>query len=417
MNDDISSPIPFTARLMAYYRMQELQSHNPLIIDPLAKLMVDDELIEYVENHKYVAGNKDYSIIRSLFIEKEIIEKWLSAKETSQIVFLGAGLDTRAYRLNKLKEKIVSIYEIDFEEVIHFKNKILKQEKPLCQLMRIGTDLSKENWINDILSSGFKTELPTLWILEGLVYYIEKEKISKLLLDISNFSPVNSEIFADVCIPTLAELDFGPFTSNFKWGLDKKDIKSFFNQFGWKINFSLAEKHAFGREVGQGGLMFVHGSNTKVFQELDNTYDKVSKKNFYISDFKELTSNITNFLPLLEKISNSTIQDYLKIMKESISLVTNLVNEFDPLEVGQLVPRLLRDPFSVDLQSNTLSKEEIHSTITGYFESMLLLIICFLEKLQPWEFKESLFYLDYLQKRSKNRIETIKHLCKSISSY
>ena len=53
--DDENTAIPFTARLMAYYRAQENKNDHPLIIDPYAERFAGD-LTSYVDKHKFVAG-------------------------------------------------------------------------------------------------------------------------------------------------------------------------------------------------------------------------------------------------------------------------------------------------------------------------------------------------------------------------
>ncbi|MFX0174087.1 MAG: hypothetical protein ACFE9L_19550 [Candidatus Hodarchaeota archaeon] len=54
----------------------------------------------------------------------------------------------------------------------------------------------------------------------------------------------------DICVPTIAGLVFGPFTRYFKWGLDKKNVPSFFTSFGWDTSASFTDEHDQGRDVG-----------------------------------------------------------------------------------------------------------------------------------------------------------------------
>jgi O-methyltransferase involved in polyketide biosynthesis len=140
-----------------------------------------------------------------------------------------------------------------------YKEKILKGEKPLCDLVRISKDLSNPEWEPHLIKSGFSTDTPTFWVLEGLVYYMEQEVVVSLLEKAAEMSVVNSQIFVDVCVPLLSELVFGPFTRHFKWGLDKKDVPSFFATVGWNVLCSFADDHDQGRDVGQRGLIFIHG--------------------------------------------------------------------------------------------------------------------------------------------------------------
>ena len=255
--DNENSPLLFSARLMAYYRAKENKTDFPIITDPFAEHLAGD-IISYFDNHvRY--SEMDYPIVRSFYIEETLLKTWCNAHKNSQIVLLGAGLDARAYRLKCLQTKEHNIFEIDLPIVIRYKEKILKREVPLCNLVRIPADLSNLQWISFLIRSGFSSEMPTFWILEGLVYYIERESVVSLLAKTSEISSKNSQIFVDICIPILAEIKMGPFSKYFKWGLDKKDIPSFFSNLGWNVSCSYADDYDQGRDVGQKGLIFVCG--------------------------------------------------------------------------------------------------------------------------------------------------------------
>jgi methyltransferase (TIGR00027 family) len=143
--------------------------------------------------------------------------------------------------------------------VIRYKEAILQSEEPLCRLVRLSADLSKLNWISLLIKKGFSRDIPTFWVLEGLVYYMPQETVAILLTKIAEISAETSQIFVDVCIPILAEVKVGPFTKHFKWGLDIKAIPSFFAKAGWNVSCSYADDYDQGRDVGQKGIIFVHG--------------------------------------------------------------------------------------------------------------------------------------------------------------
>ncbi|TFF93462.1 MAG: hypothetical protein EU543_03605, partial [Promethearchaeota archaeon] len=72
--DPDRAPIPFTAKLMAYYRAQESELKDALIIDPYAKSLAGD-LTEYFKDHgRY--SKMDYSIVRAHYIEENLLKPW-----------------------------------------------------------------------------------------------------------------------------------------------------------------------------------------------------------------------------------------------------------------------------------------------------------------------------------------------------
>ena len=256
--DDENTGVPFTARLMAYYRAQENLRDSPLIIDPYAERLAGD-MTSYAAKHKFITSRGDYPLVRSYYIENNLLIPWCNTKRKSQIVLLGAGLDTRAYRFEPLQTNTHTFFEIDFSSVIQYKEEILDDDQPLCDLIRISADISNHKWTYDLLESGFVCDLPSFWILEGLVYYLEQDEVTSILKKIATKSTEDSQIFVDLCVPAIAGLVWGPFTRYFKWGLDKKAIPDFFASTGWNVSCSFADNYDQGRDVGQRGLIFVHG--------------------------------------------------------------------------------------------------------------------------------------------------------------
>jgi len=257
--------LPFTARLMAYYRAQESKQDHPLIIDPFAERLAGD-LSPYLNDHIRFS-EMDYPLVRSYYIEKELLTSWCNTQKESQIILLGAGLDTRAYRFKPLHKNKHTIFEIDFPKVIHYKEEILKNLEPFCGLVRLSADFSNPKWIKSLLKHGYSTTTPTFWVLEGLAYYIEKQDFTSLLLKIAEISSAASQIFIDIMqlsrwysFPYTSNGIAGdPFSRHFKWGIDIKSCQSFFAEFGWNVTCSFADDHDQGRNVGQKAMIFIHG--------------------------------------------------------------------------------------------------------------------------------------------------------------
>ena len=258
------SAVPFTARLNAYYRFEESQREKPLLVDPYAERLAGD-MSEYFEKHLKRSG--DYGIVRSYYIENNLLPAWCRNNSKSQIVLLGAGLDTRAYRFHLLGTGEHTIFELDYSVVINYKESILHEETPICRLVRVPVDLSQHDWDSALIGSGFSKDIPTFWILEGFVYYLEKDKAWDLLRKLSGLCPSESQFFADVCVPALAEVRFGPYMMHFKWGITIYEALSFIESTGWAPVVSYADENDQGRDVGQRGLIFIEGTKPGISPE------------------------------------------------------------------------------------------------------------------------------------------------------
>ena len=257
--------LPFTARLMAYYRAQENKRDYPLIVDPFAEHLAGD-LTSYLNKHIRFS-EMDYPIVRSYYIEEKLLTPWCNTYDKSQIVLLGAGLDTRAYRFKPFQTNTHTIFEIDFPNVINYKQEVLRNEKPFCDLIRLSIDLSNPDWTSHLIKSGFSSDTPTFWVLEGLVYYIDQEEITSLLEKLAEISTEDSQIFVDILqhsrwVPFSKPLNGDlkdPFSKHIKWGLDIKSVPLFFAAAGWNVSCSFADDHDQGRKVGQKGMIFIDG--------------------------------------------------------------------------------------------------------------------------------------------------------------
>jgi methyltransferase (TIGR00027 family) len=263
---DENIAIPFTARLMAYYRTLEYKRDSPLIVDPFAERLAGD-LTSYLKEHiRY--SEMDYPIVRSYYIEEKLLTPWCKTHLRSQIILLGAGLDARAYRFKPLQTNAHTIFEVDLPSVIRYKEEILHDEEPFCGLIRLSADLSNPSWTSNLKNSGFSCDIPTFWVLEGLVYYMDREIVASLLAKAAQISEKTSQIFVDILqysrwlsdSSSLNGIMEGPFSTHFKWGLDIKEVPLFFSTAGWKVSCSFADEHDHGRDVGQKGMIFIYGT-------------------------------------------------------------------------------------------------------------------------------------------------------------
>lgn len=124
------------------------------------------------------------SVCRQKTMDKLILE-FIEKNKNSNIVFLGAGLETAYNRINNHK---VNFYEIDLEDVIRIRKKLLgngKNEK------LIAGDMFTLEWIKEI-----DTSLATMVVVSGVFQYFKKEKIVDMIQKMKDFIP-NGELIFD----------------------------------------------------------------------------------------------------------------------------------------------------------------------------------------------------------------------------
>ncbi|WP_182346782.1 SAM-dependent methyltransferase [Tomitella gaofuii] len=108
-----------------------------------------------------------------------------------QFVLLGAGLDTRAFRMGLPSDAVV--FELDLPETFAFKEPVLERAgaAPACTRHVVPTDLRSE-WRSALLESGFRPELPTQWIEEGTLGNPTEDWKRRLVEDLTAMSAAGS---------------------------------------------------------------------------------------------------------------------------------------------------------------------------------------------------------------------------------
>lgn len=112
-------------------------------------------------------------------------------------------MDARAYRLSCLKES--DVYEVDFAEVLHMKKTIIQaavESTNDCQhltvaaksLNRVAIDIKDNDWLEKLQISGFVPEKKTIWILEGILYYLPHSQAMGVLQTIADYCSITHTV-------------------------------------------------------------------------------------------------------------------------------------------------------------------------------------------------------------------------------
>ncbi|MFF8731713.1 class I SAM-dependent methyltransferase [Streptomyces sp. NPDC015171] len=89
-----------------------------------------------------------------------------------QVVLLGAGLDTRAFRLDWASPGCV-VFEVDRAGVLEFKHRVLADLAacPKAKRVPVPVDL-RSDWVSALTAGGFDEAAPSVWLAEGLLFYL-----------------------------------------------------------------------------------------------------------------------------------------------------------------------------------------------------------------------------------------------------
>ncbi len=113
-----------------------------------------------------------------------------------QGVLIGAGLDTRAFRLQLPPD--FHLIEIDQTALLEWKQDVIEAKgvMPTCRRSWIGADL-REDWTENLPRRGFDAARPTLFIAEGLLPYLSPDQQRTLLDHVDALAMTGSALAAD----------------------------------------------------------------------------------------------------------------------------------------------------------------------------------------------------------------------------
>lgn len=114
-----------------------------------------------------------------------------------QVVLFGAGLDSRAYRLDWPPGCV--IFEIDREGVFAFKHKVLDglSATPKAARVPIPIDL-RADWAGALADAGFDAAAPSVWLAEGLLFYLPTDAETYLIDTVDRLSTGGSALAFEV---------------------------------------------------------------------------------------------------------------------------------------------------------------------------------------------------------------------------
>ena len=144
----------------------------------------------------FISGGINFDVAKARYIEdylNQCIEDGIE-----QLVLLGAGYDSRAFRFNALKEK-VKVFEVDHPDSLRIKKEKVKKIFGSLpgHVIYISVDFDKEKLGEKLFESGYAKNLKTLFIWEGVTYYLTAEVVNATLAFIANNSGEGSSVIFD----------------------------------------------------------------------------------------------------------------------------------------------------------------------------------------------------------------------------
>lgn len=223
----VAQDTAFSARFVAAARAMESERPSPLFRDAFARFLAGEDAVEHlqrvsqleadssteqkegggeqeVKEQPYWSKDRPYLLIRTKFFDDGVTEALAASPTIKQVVILGAGMDSRAQRLPWHAD--TTVFEFDRQDVVQWKvarlaamPATLQQQKAqqAVSVKYLSADLTAE-WVPALHAAGFEQAAPSLWIVEGLLYYLSPSQVERLLSEIAELACPGSLLITDV---------------------------------------------------------------------------------------------------------------------------------------------------------------------------------------------------------------------------
>src|SRR5215213_1720067 len=183
------NPISKTAFYCCGVRMQDAERDKPVCGDTYAKVFMNEQGLQILEAFKDETRPNTSNVGRHRIID-DLLRQELTANPNLTVVIIGAGFDTRAFRL-----KGGTWIELDEPQVITYKDERLPASASENELQRISIDFATDS-LEQKLDS-FAGRSPVAVVIEGVFMYLEEAAIQKLLETLRRLFPQH-KLFCDL---------------------------------------------------------------------------------------------------------------------------------------------------------------------------------------------------------------------------
>jgi methyltransferase (TIGR00027 family) len=247
--DDESRAVRETGFITAVIRAMEHDRPDAYLVDRHAKLLSTPVSRKMTEEALAAGGTVGSVIVRARF--GDIALREATDGGIAQVVCLAAGSDTRAWRLDLPSH--TRFFEVDLPGQLDAKERMLEpvRDRLVCRRFSLDADLRLDTWPQRLRAAGYEPDEPTVWIIEGLLPYLEIENFTRLIGTVRKMSTPGSVLLVDAphtdYYTDPANETFLAFMTSrgsaFQLGFD--DLGDFLRHQGWTAEaYTLRQLHA-----------------------------------------------------------------------------------------------------------------------------------------------------------------------------
>ena len=206
-----------TADFAVWGRVREsmMPEDERICYDPLAIRFISREMLDFITNHpdedramveqreRLVPGCHSSALARVRYFDDVVRSSIGDGLE--QLVILGAGYDSRAYRIEGLKN--VRVFEVDHPSTQRLKMDKVKEIFSMLpgHVVFIPVDLAVDDLGRRLIENGYDRLKKTLFTLEGVINYLSPDAVDSVLSFIAHNSGKGNAIVFDYILQSVVD--------------------------------------------------------------------------------------------------------------------------------------------------------------------------------------------------------------------
>ncbi|MFZ1411445.1 MAG: class I SAM-dependent methyltransferase [Micropruina sp.] len=209
------------------------------LVDPMLAVMASAGPMQDQVLDSMAPGVYGGMVMRTRYID-EVVNAWAEMGKT-QVVILGAGLDTRAYRLPSLAG--VTVFEADLPEIQRHKQGRLHGLVSSARAVRyVPIDFNTQPLDEALGAAGFDAGTPALFVWEGVTQYLPEPAVRATLAYVAGSAPGSWLVFTYILDGLVGQNSYPGWSGALKqqfdsaepwlFGLDPHHLSSFLDAFG-----------------------------------------------------------------------------------------------------------------------------------------------------------------------------------------
>ena len=190
-----------TLRFLAVFDEREaIRGHDHLaeifIPEERRGALKDPHMRKWILENRVRPGMYEYMVARTAFFDG-LVRNALN-RNIPQIVFLGAGYDSRSFRFRDLIQD-TRLFELDIATTQGQKKELLARADIVIpeQVAFVPINFNKDDLGAVLANAGFDRQRETLFVWEGVIYYLPEEVVKGTLASVKANAPAGSIIGFD----------------------------------------------------------------------------------------------------------------------------------------------------------------------------------------------------------------------------